>query len=203
MWSRLVRIGLAGALASVGLVIHASAQATGGQAAGAPPNTKTFEQELTVTAKVQAIDLAKREVTLKGPLGNVETVAVSEDVKRLNEIKVGDDVVMKYYIGIAAELRAPTADEQKEPFMVLQGQSGIPSAKTPTGAAARVIRIVATVEGLDRPSQTVTLKGPGGRYLTVRVADPKILEKPRLGDTVIVTCAETLAVSIEKAKSGA
>jgi hypothetical protein len=55
---------------------------------------------------------------------------------------------------------------------------------------------------LDRPTQTVTLKGPGGRYVTVRVADPKILEKPRLGDTVVVTAAEALAVSLEKVKGG-
>ena len=55
--------------------------------------------------------------------------------------------------------------------------------------------------GLDRPSQTVTLKGPMGRYLTVRVEDPSVLMKPRLGDTVVVTAVEALAVSVEKVKS--
>jgi hypothetical protein len=163
---------------------------------------KTVDQLVTVTAKVTAIDVAKREVTLKGPLGNTETVVVGDQVQRLNEVKVGDDVTVKYYIGIAAELRAPTDAEKAEPFKVIEGTGRTPAGTAPGGAAVRAVRIVATVEALDRTTQTVTLKGPRGRYVTVRVADPKILEKPRLGDTVVVTAAEALAVSLEKVKGG-
>ena len=36
------------------------------------------------------------------------------------------------------------------------------------------------------------------RYLTVRVQDPAVLLKPHIGDTVIVTAAEALAISVEK-----
>src|SRR5262249_34332715 len=136
---------------------------------------RTVEQSITVTARVEAIDVAKREVTLKGPLGNVETLVVSDEVKRLDEIKVGDNVTAKYYIGIAAELREPTAAEKAEPFKVVDGAGRAPSTSAPGGAAVRAIRVVATIEGLDRPTQSVTLKGPGGRYFQVRVADPKIL----------------------------
>lgn len=153
-----------------------------------------------MTARVEAIDVAKREVTLKGPLGNLETVVVSDEVKRLDEIKVGDNVTAKYYIGIAAELREPTAEEKAEPFKVIEGGGRAASSAAPAAAAVRAVRVVATIEGLDRPTQSVTLKGPGGRYFQVRVADPKILEKPHLGDTVVVTIAEALAVSLEKAK---
>ena len=39
-----------------------------------------------------------------------------------------------------------------------------------------------------------------GRYVTVRVQDPAMLLKPRLGDTVVVTAAEALAISVEKVK---
>ena len=62
---------------------------------------------VTVTATVQAIDLAKREVTLKGSLGNVVTFTVDQRVKRLNEVKVGDEVTADYYISLAGELRPP------------------------------------------------------------------------------------------------
>lgn len=193
MRSSPIQFGLGSVLIGAAGLITIFAQGT------AAPPVKTVDQLVTVTAKVQAIDLAKREVTLKGPLGNVETVVVGDQVQRLNEVKVGDDVTVKYYIGIAAELREPTAAEKAEPFKVIEGAGRAPAGTAPAGAAVRAIRIVATVEGLDRPTQTVTLKGPGGRYVTVRVADPKILEKPRLGDTVVVTAAEALAVSLEKA----
>ncbi len=196
-WCRSVLFVSFVTIASTAFAVAALAQTT----APAVP-TKTYEQQLTITAKVEAIDLAKREVTLKGPLGNIETVVVGDQVKRLDEIKVGDQVKAGYYIGIVAELRAPTADEQKEPFVVLEGTGRAPASAAPGAAGLRAIRVVATVEGLDRPTQTVTLKGPKGRYLTVRVADPKILEKPRLGDTVVVTCAEALAISLEKVGGG-
>ncbi len=68
---------------------------------------------VSVTAKVEAIDQAKREVTLKGPLGNVVTFVVDERVKRLNEVKVGDEVTADYYVSLAGELRAPTKEEKK------------------------------------------------------------------------------------------
>jgi hypothetical protein len=195
MRSQLVRLGVCVAVCGVAFVARVSTQG-----ATAPPPTRTVSQLMTETATVQAIDLAKREVTLKGELGDIETVVVSDEVKRLDEIKVGDTVTAKYYIGITAELRAPTAAEKAEPFKVIEGTGRTPAGSTPGAGAMRAIRVVATVEGLDRPTQTVTLKGPGGRYFKLRVADPTILEKPRLGDTVVFTAAEALAVSIEKAK---
>jgi Cu/Ag efflux protein CusF len=172
--------------------------ALGTQVLAAETHGRTFEQLVTVTAKVEKIDMAKREVTLKGPLGNVETIVVGDQVKRLNEIKVGDEVTAEYYIGIAAELRAPTDEEKAQPFVVVDEAGKAPAGQAPAAAGVRTVRVVATIEGLDRPSQTVTLKGPMGRYLTVRVQDPSILLKPRLGDTVVVTAAEALAVSVEK-----
>ena len=162
--------------------------------------TRVFEHVVTITAKVESVDPDKREITLKGPLGNVETFDVSDEVKRLNEVKAGDLVTIGYYLGVVAELRAPTEEEKNAPLVVLRG-----AAKAVTGSpearGGRVIRVVATVEGVDRPSQTATLKGPAGRYVTVRVADPSTLEKVHLGDTVVVTCAEALAVSVEKVSS--
>src|SRR5512136_4115 len=67
---------------------------------------------VTVTASVEAIDPATREVTLKGPLGNSVTFTVDKRVKRLNEVKVGDLVRADYYVSIAGELRKPTPEEE-------------------------------------------------------------------------------------------
>ena len=154
---------------------------------------KTYEQLITVTATVEAIDVATREVTLKGPLGNLVTMTVGDKVQRLNEVQKGDQVIVEYYIGIAGELRPPTAEEKAQPYVVVEDEARTPKGTAPAGAVARTVRVVATVEGLDLPSQTVTLKGPKGRYLTVRVDDPSKLAKAKLGDTVVVVAAEGLA----------
>jgi Cu/Ag efflux protein CusF len=159
---------------------------------------------LSVTGRIEAIDHATREITLKGPQGRVETYSVSKDVKRLDEAKVGDYVTIKYYLGFAAELREPTAEEKKTPLVVLEGAGKAPASAAPAAAGARRIKAVVTVEGLDRPTETITVKGPAGRYYTARVADPANLTKMRIGDTIVVTLTEAAAVSLDKAeKSGA
>ena len=153
---------------------------------------------VSVTAKVEALDLAKREITLKGPLGNVVTFVVDQRVKRLNEIKVGDEITANYYVALAAELREPTAEEKKSPLTVLDAKAKAPPGTAPAAGGLRMFKVVATVEGLDRPTRSLTLKGPRGNYVTVRARDVNNLQKLRLGDTIVVTYAEALAVSLEK-----
>jgi len=153
---------------------------------------------ISVTAKVEDVDLAKREVTLKGPLGNSETYIVDKAIKRFDEIKVGDLVQADYYISVAAELRKPTAEEKKNPLVAVEMVGKGPGSEAPAGAGLRKFKVVTTIEGLDRPTQTVTVKGPRGRYLTARVADPARLTQARIGDTIVIVYTEALAISLEK-----
>ena len=78
------------------------------------------------------------------------------------------------------------------------GRSGKDEA--PAAAGVRRIKALVTIEGLDRPTQTVTVKGPMGRYFVARVADPSRLEKAHIGDTVVITFTEAAAVSLNKAE---
>jgi hypothetical protein len=155
---------------------------------------------VSVTAKVEAIDQAKREVTLKGPLGNVVTFVVDERVKRLNEFKAGDEVTADYYVSLAGELRAPTEAEKKTPLTILEGGARAPKGTSPAGGVVRAFKVVATVVGLDLPTQSVTLEGPLGNSGSIRAGSVENLKQLRLGDTVIVTYTEALAVSLHKAQ---
>jgi hypothetical protein len=154
---------------------------------------------VSITASVESINATNRELTLKGPLGNTATFTVDPSVKRFDEIKVGDFVTAEYYMAVAGELRKPTADEEKHPIVVLEGAAKAPPGTAPAAGGLRRIRVVATIEGLDRPTQTATLRGPQGNYVTVRVADPSRLTQAHIGDKVVVTYTEALAISLEKA----
>src|SRR5262245_55634822 len=153
---------------------------------------------VTITASVEALDLESREVTLKGPLGNSVTFTVDQRVKRLNEVKVGDLVRADYYVSMAAELRGPTAEEKKTPFVVLDAAGKAPPGTSPAAGGLRRVKVVTTIEGLDRPTQTITVKGPRGNYFTARMADPSRLPHLRIGENIVVTCTEALAISLEK-----
>src|SRR4051812_27125854 len=99
----------------------AAAETSAKPAADMAPLTAEDSVLVSVTAKVQSIDVAKRELTLKGPLGNLNSFTVDKHVKRLDEVKVGDEVTADYYISVAGELRPPTEDERKNPIMMVEG----------------------------------------------------------------------------------
>jgi hypothetical protein len=166
------------------------------QRAAAP--SREEELLLSITGTIVDIDHAKRDVTLKGPFGNVETFSVGPQVKRLNEAQVGDNVRLDYYVGVVAELRKPTPEEASSPLMMLEDTGRAPSSTAPAGAEVRRLKAVCTIEAMNRPARTITVKGPRGRHYTARVADPANLTQMRIGDTIVVSLTEAAVVSLEK-----
>ena len=190
-----------GAVLGALLALNATAQET------KPPAPQSLSAErnilVTVTAKVTAIDQAKREVTLKGPLGNVVSFVVDERVKRLDEVAVGDDVTADYYVSLAGEVRAPTEEEKNNPLAIVSDAGRAPEDVPAAAAAMRRVKVVATVIGLDLPAQSFTLQGPQGNSTTVRAENVEKLRQLRVGDTVVVTYTEALAISLQKAAPAA
>ena len=83
---------------------------------------------------------------------------------------------------------------------MLAGTARAPQGASPAGGGLRAFKVVATVIGLDLPTQSVTLQGPMGNYATIRVENVDNLRKLRLDDTVVVTYTEALAISLQKAQ---
>jgi hypothetical protein len=167
----------------------------------APPSPQMAIEDsllITITASVEAINPSTREVTLKGPLGNEATLTVDQKVKRFNEIKTGDMVRAEYYVALAAEVRAPTPDEELGRVQMLEAAGKAPSGSSPAAGGLRRFKVVATIEGLDRPTRTITVKGPLGRLVTARVREPERLTQLRIVDPIVITYTEALAISLEK-----
>jgi hypothetical protein len=61
----------------------------------------TVVSTVEATGTVEAADLAKRTVTLKGPEGKTRTFNVDPSVKRLAELKKGDQVVARHTEALA------------------------------------------------------------------------------------------------------
>jgi hypothetical protein len=152
MKNTMIRHVLAAVVIGAGFAVSVFAQAPA-------PLTREDSVKVSVTATVTAIDMAKREVTLKKPSGELITLTVDTRVQRLNEVKVGDRVTADYYVAYAAELRPPTDEEKANPLVVLQQTAKAPAGTAPAGGALRVTRAIVTVEGIDRrqsrsPSRT-------------------------------------------------
>jgi hypothetical protein len=155
------------------------------------------ESVVTVKATVEAIDLNTRVVRLKGPKGNVFDLKVGEEAKNLPQVKVGDVVEAKYYESIAVEVKQPG---ESGGVTASEALTTAKPGEKPGGVVASQITVTATVEAIDRKKTYVTLKGPEGNSVKVKVQDPKNLKNVKVGDQVVITYTEALAISVEKAK---
>ena len=153
------------------------------------------------TGTITDIDYQDREMTLKGSYGRLETFVVDKKVQRFNEAKVGDKVSLDYYIGFDAEVRPPTNEERQNPLVVLDSSGRASADAAPSAYDMRKIRVVATIVGMDRSAQTVTVKGPRGKYYIARVIDPSRFDKVRIGETILITFTEATAISLKPAGS--
>jgi len=156
------------------------------------------EKVVTAIATVEAIDLQKRVVTLKGPKGNVFDVTVGEQARNLPQVKVGDQVEVKYYESLALRLVKPG-----EGVAGVQETSALARAKEgekPGGIAGSQVTLTATITAINKKTHEVTLKGPEGKTITVKAEHPENLKKVKVGDEIEITYTEALAISVEKAK---
>ena len=137
-----------------------------------------------MTATVQAIDLEKRLVTLKGPKGEKKTIAVGPEARNLPQLKVGDLVTVKYYESMAVEVIKPgDATGAGQSSAIVRAKPG----ERPGGMATRTATVTATVTAIDKKKGTVTLKGPEGNLVTAKAEDPKNLDKIKVGDELLIT----------------
>ena len=114
----------------------------------------------TTKGTVTEINSETREITLKGPDGELVTVTASDQVKRFDEIQVGDVITFEYYTYMMAEFRQPTEEELAEPLVALAEGGKAPEGMDPGAVVGAIVKAVVTVEILNRPNMTATEKVP-------------------------------------------
>lgn len=162
------------------------------------PLTYEDSVEATLTARVRAIDQPTRVVTLEDAAGHWLTFAVSDDVKRLHEVRVGDDVKVQYRAKLLAELRPATVAEAANPITVTETEQRTAQGASPSRSTTKATKVVTTVEAVDVPNMLVTLRGPMGDRSVVRGRNADNVKKLRVGDTIVMTLTETVAISLDK-----
>lgn len=181
---------------SIGLSIACSTHAIAGDQPAAESTLSTqvpvspgddlhFVSVLTLNGEVVAIDPATLLITLKTPQGRNSSLEVRSE-KDLETIKPGDRITARYVEGAQID----------------KGRGGVPIASLNEGinalASGQGHPLITSVESVDPVNQEVTLKGPDGSLETIEVANPEHLRQIKVGDKVVITHAEALALSLEK-----
>jgi len=190
-------LALAATLGSLSLPAHSQPPAGEPQIIHtAKPGKALVARKQVVTATVEAIDVAQRLVTLKGPKGQVVDLGVSPDVRNLEQVKVGDSVKVAYLESLSLELKK----DGKELRSATSSAAGARAAEgdRPAGLAGEKVTVVADVIAVNPKKHLVTLRGPK-RTVELNVSDPKQFKLIKVGDQIEAVYTQALAVAVEPA----
>ena len=156
-------------------------------------------QTVVVTAQVEAINHETREVTLRGPEGNIVSFVASEEARNLDQVQVGDTVIAEYKQDLSIEVvagdgTAPGAGELSAMTRTAEGEM-------PGLAAVNTTVVSATVEEINLEANTFKLKGPNGAVNEYVARDPENLKKAAVGDLVVITYTEAVAIAVQKTEA--
>jgi hypothetical protein len=190
-------VGLLMALAAAAGGERAAAQSTAAPAAAAKAGPGVVVAETTsIKAKVDAVDVDKRLMTVTGPRGKTVTLRVGPEVRNLDQVKAGDEIVVRYFESIALFVRKggtrPAASETAAVQVA-------PKGKTPAAVAVDTVEFTGTVEAIDYAKRRVSVKGPEGKTKTIKV-DPSVkrFNEVKKGDQVVLRYTEAVAFSVRK-----
>lgn len=168
------------------------------------PTEQTYEENIleqkvqTVTATVDAIDQDTRHVTLRGEDGSILSFRAGEPVRNLPQVKVGDKVKVQYYEATAGRLLRPGETPPAEPTEETDTIRS-PEGTLPGVATRRKLSKTATITNIDENAPSVTIKDQTGITTMIRVRDTSRLSEIKVGDQVIISFTEGVAVSVEPA----
>ena len=153
-------------------------------------------EAVSVQAEVVYIDKADRVVALRGEDGNIVEIDVPEEARNFDQLEVGDRLTATYYESVALYIgEAGSIPDAEADVVAGRSEKG----EKPGGFVVGTVEISALVKAIDKENRKVTLEGPDGKTMTVKV-DPSVkkLDDLKVGDTVNARITEAIAISVEK-----
>ena len=170
--------------------------AIAGEASAVDKPSMSTSQTVVLTAMVEAINHETREVTLAGPEGNSVSFIASEEAKNLGQVSVGDIVMTEYVQTMSIEVFA--ADNAEAGVGGMEVMARAEEGSMPAMTAIDALVVAAIVEEINLEANTFKLRGPTGEIREYEARDPENLRKAAVGDVVVITYTETIAINVEK-----
>lgn len=190
--SLVILVAALAAAPSVVLAEKPGAQAVVIEAKG--PTGAGIGQAVEIQATVTAIDKAKRTVTVKGPQGKTRTLTVGKEARNFDQVKVGDMITLTYMEALTIALEK--AEGAKPGKSVTEELKRAAPGEKPGGQLTTQTTVVGTVTAIDAKTQMVTVRGPEGNEVDLKVEDPAKLKNVKAGDLVKATYTEAMAISV-------
>ena len=152
-------------------------------------------EKVTAEATVLSVNKTKRTVKVRTSDGDTVKVECGEQVKNFDQIQAKDVITMTYTEKLTVEVEGPG---EPATSAEMTGSTAKPGEK-PKGTVSGKVQYKANITAIDKANGTVSLKGADGREATVTPRNPANIDKVKVGDVVVFTYTEALAVSVTKA----
>lgn len=146
---------------------------------------------VTIHGKIVSVNRAKRLVTLVGP----DRKQVTVHVYNLAATKPGAPFVAKFYEIVTVRKKRP--GEALPAASLAEGVVSAVPGQIPGAVAGSSVQLVVTVDGVSRHKETITVEGPDGKPETVNVANPTNLRYVKVGDQIVITLTNVVAIALE------
>jgi hypothetical protein len=153
------------------------------------------ETVITVHGKIASVDRDKRTVTLQVPSGKQITLTV-QNPYNLESAKAGDRFVAQFTETITIVGKSPS--QSLALATLKEGLWTAAPSQIPGAMAARQLQFAVIVAAVDAADQRVTLRAPDGSRETVHIANPQTLAGVNVGDQLIVTLTQSVAIVLNK-----
>ncbi len=149
-----------------------------------------------VTATVLAIDHKTRLVTFKDAEGKPVTFTAAKEVRNLEQVNTGDTITAEYVQNFSIEVLA-TANPEAASVEIAALSRAEKGEKPGMAIAGSKIEVLA-VEEINLEASTFKLKDAGGTVREFTAHNPENMKKFAVGDAVVITYSETLAISVKE-----
>ncbi len=161
------------------------------------PGKATATRMAVDAATIVALDKPGRRIAVKRRNGEEQVFTVGPDVTRLNEFAVGDVIKVEFQQTLELEYQPPGSETVAPESGATMGRSGMNEA--PGGMVSAGVQATVKVTAVDPKERLVSFQGPKGEIHQVKAGPGIPLEKLKVGDRLLATYVENVAVRVEKA----
>ncbi|MFZ4406966.1 MAG: hypothetical protein ACOYOH_06480 [Paracraurococcus sp.] len=177
---------LLAALATAAIPVVGSAQ----------PQPAAVSRTAEAVSIIEAVDQSERSVILRDESGKLTTLFLGDRVRNLPQVKAGDRVVVRVTEAVAVAMNTP---DGRAPAAAGEAAEVAPKGAMPGAAFIRGVRMLVTINAVDRRNNTVTFTGPAGNQRTVTLREQKMRDfarRLRSGDQVQVAIVEGISIDV-------
>jgi hypothetical protein len=157
--------------------------------------TSVVTQPITeIVGTVDQIDRSGRLVTIRSADGQLTPIYAGSDLPAFDQLQRGDRVAIGFYDSYIVEV-TPQARMKPVENTTAEAQKKL---DRPDIAILQQLRIVVTIDEIDRRNNTVTYHDVTNRRVMRGVQNPKLLDELKPGDVVTITSTRARAARIEK-----